>query len=223
MKMADLKRRASIFAALSDPTRLGIVDLLTLGDLSSTDIQLTLGVKSNLVAHHIRVLEKAGVLSRSRSEFDRRRSYVRLQPEAFDALTPRALAVPDRVVFVCTANSARSQLAEAMWRAESEIPVASAGMQPAAAINAGAVDVAERHGIAIDPAKSPRLLSDVLAETDLVITVCDNAHERMGGRDDLHWSIPDPAPLGTPEAFERAFGLIAQRIKALSSRLVAPA
>lgn len=217
--MTELKRRAGVFAALSDPTRLRIVDLLTLGDLSSSEIELLLELRSNLVAHHLRVLEKAGIVGRTRSEFDKRRSYIGLRSEVFDTLTPGSVDLPQRVVFVCTANSARSQLAEAIWRDSSAIPAASAGMHPGAVVNPGAVEAAARHGLRIDGGRSPQHISTVLADHDLVITVCDSAHEQLTGLDDLHWSIPDPAPVGTPEAFDSAFALIAQRIRALSLRL----
>ncbi|MCS5723917.1 helix-turn-helix domain-containing protein [Herbiconiux sp. CPCC 203407] len=217
--MSELKRRVAVFAALADPSRLQIIDLLTLGDLAPSEIELLLGLRSNLVAHHLRVLEEAQIVSRTRSESDKRRSYLSLQPEVFDTLTPVHVAVPKRVVFVCTANSARSQLAETIWREASEIPAASAGTHPGAAVNPGAVAVAERHGLRIDRHARPLAVEEVLLERDLVVTVCDSAHERMTGRDDLHWSIPDPARSGTPEAFERAFDLISRRIRALTSRL----
>ncbi|WP_382306117.1 ArsR family transcriptional regulator [Herbiconiux sp. UC225_62] len=219
--MTELRRRVAILAALADPTRLRIVDLLTLGDLASSEIELLLKLRSNLVAHHLRVLEKAGIVSRSRSEFDKRRTYIGLRSEIFDTLTPGRVEVPERVVFVCTANSARSQLAEAIWRDSSDIPAVSAGVDPGAGVNPAAVEAAARHGLVIDKAKRPLHVDEVLDhhdDHDLVITVCDGAHERMLGRDDLHWSIPDPAPLGTPEAFDSAFTLIAQRIRALSRR-----
>jgi protein-tyrosine-phosphatase len=217
--MTDVRRRVAVFAALADPTRLRIVDLLTLGDLASSEIELLLKLRSNLVAHHLRVLEKAEIVSRTRSEFDKRRSYIGLRTDIFDTLAPSSVERPERVVFVCTANSARSQLAEAIWRKSSDIPAVSAGMNPSPGINAAAVEAAARHGLAIDRAKRPLHVDQVLDENDLVITVCDGAHERMAGRDDLHWSIPDPAPLGTPEAFDSTFAQIAHRIQGLSLRL----
>ncbi len=217
--MTELKRRAAVFAALSDPHRLHIVDLLTLGDLSSTEIQEQLGIRSNLVAHHLDVLERARILTRTRSESDRRRSYIHLLPEAFDSLAAATVPAPERVLFVCTANSARSRIAEAIWRDTTGIPVASAGIRPAASVNPGAVAVANRHGLVIDD-RLPRQVDDVATAQDLVITVCDSAHEELSGRDDLHWSIPDPAATGTPEAFERAFRMITQRIRALTARLL---
>jgi protein-tyrosine-phosphatase len=220
--MQDLKRRVAVFAALADPTRLRIVDLLTLGDLSPSEIELMLELRSNLVAHHLRVLEKAGIVSRTRSEFDKRRSYIGLNPEVFTTLTPADVAIPDRVVFVCTANSARSQLAEAIWRDKSSIPTASAGVEPGTVVNPGAIAAAARNGLAIEASSRPQHVDQVIEERDLVITVCDGAHEQMAGKDDLHWSIPDPAPIGTPDAFDRAFTLITRRIHGLTLRLSAP-
>jgi len=101
---------------------------------------------SNLLAHHLRVLEAAGLLTRTRSEGDRRRSYLRLQLETLDRLLPPPIATTPRVVFVCTANSARSQLAVALWQRASQVPAASAGTHPAARIHPGAVAAAARHG-----------------------------------------------------------------------------
>ncbi|MGD8195367.1 helix-turn-helix domain-containing protein [Herbiconiux sp. P18] len=217
--MSDLTRRATTFAALADATRLWIVDLLVLGDLSSTEIQAALGLPSNLVAHHVRVLEKAGILTRARSEFDGRRTYLHLVRDAFDSLIPGPLTVRGRVVFVCTANSARSQLAEALWRRSSSIPALSAGMSPAAEVNPGAVAAARRHGFSLDGAARPRHVDDVIVEGDFVISVCDGAHEQLRGDDDLHWSIPDPAALGTEAAFDETVLELTDRIDVVAGRL----
>lgn len=219
--MSDLKRRAGIFAALADQTRLRIVDLLSLGDLSSSEIGARLDLRSNLIAHHLGVLEAAFIIVRTRSEFDRRRSYIGLRPEVFDTLAPASVPRPTRVLFVCTANSARSQLAEAIWRDTSSIPVASAGTSPADTVNPEAVASAARHGLVIDPWRKPRRIEDVLAEGDLLITVCDDAHERLLPRDDLHWSIRDPARIGTPAAFDATVETLRRRIPALSTRIAA--
>lgn len=217
--MTELERRAGIFAALADQTRLRIVDLLTMGDLSSSEIGSNLGLRSNLIAHHLGVLESARIIARTRSEFDKRRSYIGLRPEVFDTLSPPSVAPPRRVLFVCTANSARSQLAEAIWRGMSAIDVASAGTHPADEVNPGATASAARHGLAIDMSIRPRHIDDVRSDGDLVITVCDDAHERLFARDDLHWSIRDPARVGTAAAFDAAFETLWQRIRAFSSRL----
>lgn len=217
--MSELERRTAVFAALADPTRLRIVDLLGIGDLSATEIGDELALRSNLVAHHLRVLESARVIARTRSEFDRRRSYIGLRPEVFDTLAPATMARPERVLFVCTANSARSQLAEVIWRRESPVPAASAGIRPGAAVNAGAVAAAARHGFTIDAHAKPRHLDEVRERGDLVVTVCDDAHERLLGADDVHWSIPDPAPVGTPAAFDSAFATLSRRVRTLIAKL----
>lgn len=219
--MTELERRAAIFAALADQTRLRIVDLLTLGDLSSSEIGTTLDLRSNLIAHHLGVLESARIITRTRSEFDRRRSYIGLRPEVFDTLAPPSVDPPTRVLFVCTANSARSQLAETIWRDLSPVDVASAGTRPAAGVNPQAAAAAARHGLAIDQRRRPRHVNDVREDGDLVITVCDDAHEQLRTRDDLHWSVSDPARVGTPAAFDAAFDALRLRIRALSSRLIA--
>ncbi|NKF31080.1 ArsR family transcriptional regulator, partial [Pseudomonas sp. BGM005] len=62
---------------------------------------------------------------------------------------------------------------------------------------------------------------EVRTDGDLVITVCDDAHESLLTRDDLHWSVRDPARVGTPAAFDDAFDALSLRIRALSSRLIA--
>ncbi|WP_116948502.1 arsenate reductase/protein-tyrosine-phosphatase family protein [Jiangella endophytica] len=220
VERTELERRAATHAALSDPARLHMVDLLSLGDLSPSELQERLGMPSNLLAHHLRALEAAGLLTRRRSEADRRRSYVRLNPGALDGLSPGAVGHAHRVVFVCTANSARSQLAAALWRRASSIPATSAGTHPAARIDPGAVAAARRHDLPIRPAR-PRRLADIAADDDFVITVCDHAHEEIGDLGGLHWSIPDPVPAGTNEAFDAAVTTLADRVGGLAPRLTA--
>jgi len=117
IEAGSVVRRAALHAALGDPGRLTIVDTLAWGEASPGELAAQLGMTSNLLAHHLRVLEDAGLLTRHRSEGDRRRSYVALRRAALDLLTPAGPAVTaERVVFVCTHNSARSQLAEAILR-----------------------------------------------------------------------------------------------------------
>ena len=83
-----------------------------------------------------------------------------------------------RVVFVCTHNSARSQLAAALWAGRSRIPAASAGTRPARRIHPRTVRTARRHGLAL-LASATADVTDVLASDDLVVAVCDNAHEQL--------------------------------------------
>ena len=92
-------RRVQIHAALADPGRLVIVDRLLLGDASPSELQTALSMSSSLIAHHLGVLEGAGIVRRVRSEGDRRRSYLQLIPESLEALVPSAAWRADRVVF----------------------------------------------------------------------------------------------------------------------------
>jgi protein-tyrosine-phosphatase len=150
---------------------------------------------------------------RTRSEGDRRRTYLRLRPEVLASLTPPALENAQRVVFVCTHNSARSQLAAALRRDRIGGPVASAGTQPAARVHPRAVKVAHRHGLALDAAGTAHV-GDVVHDGDLVIAVCDNAHEDLSTpvRPRLRWPVPDPVRVDTDNAFEAAYTDLAGRI-----------
>lgn len=211
----DTARRAAVFAALADPARLAIVDHLLLADASPSELRAVLGMQSNLLAHHLGVLKRAGVVRDSRSEADGRRTYLSLNRPALETLVPSAQRRAHRVVFVCTQNSARSQLAAAIWNRRSELPATSAGTHPAARVHPGAVAAARRHKLHLRP-HTPRRLSDVLAAGDLVIAVCDNAHEELSGElDRLHWSIPDPARTERAEAFDAAVGDLTDRIQHL--------
>ncbi|HEU5109615.1 MAG TPA: helix-turn-helix domain-containing protein [Micromonosporaceae bacterium] len=214
--------RARVHAALGDPARLAIVDLLTLGDASPGEIAARLDLPSNLVAHHVNVLADAGLVARNRSEGDRRRTYLRLRPGTLAALRPPSAAAARRVVFVCTHNSARSQLAAALWRRRGTTPAASAGTHPAVRVHPRAVAVANRHGLRLDPTGTAHV-TDVVGDGDLVIAVCDNAHEDLTGpgaagvaRPRLHWSVPDPVRVDTDAAFEAAYTELADRIDRLA-------
>lgn len=219
--MPDLRARAAKHAALSDPARLAVVEALSLGDASPTELQGLLAMPSNLLAHHLKVLEHEGLLARTRSEADRRRTYLRLVPSALAGLVPGAVAAPPRIVFVCTANSARSQLAATIWRRSSTIAVASAGTHPADRIDPRAVAVAHRHGLPLRLAR-PRPLEEVATGRDLVITVCDTAHEELKGMvAGRHWSVPDPVRIGTEAAFDAAFADLVRRVTDLAPRLAA--
>lgn len=214
----QLADRARVHAALADTTRLRIVDLLSVSDATASELGATIGVGSNLLAHHVGVLENSGLVERQRSEGDRRRTYLRLVPTALDIHGPQSLALPRRVVFVCTANSARSHLAAALWRRASPIPAASAGTHPAASIHPGAIATAGRHQLPM-PRRRPRAVGEVLTDGDLLVTVCDRAHEAIAPAGGLHWSVPDPVKPGTEAAFDAAYDHLAARISDLEPRL----
>lgn len=217
----DLERRAAVHAALADPARLRVTDALSDGDASPSELGTLLGMPSNLLAHHLNVLEQAGIVTRHRSEGDRRRSYLRLVPGSLEALAPGSRRLASRVLFVCTANSARSHLAAALWRRASGIPAASAGTHPANAIDPGAVEAARRRLIPL-PRLRPRHIADVAVDGDLIVTVCDLAHEELGGLAAVHWSIPDPVPAGDPASFDVALDELARRVRQFAPRLAPP-
>jgi len=204
-----------VHAALGEPARLAIVDKLVLGDASPSELGRELGLSSNLLAHHVKLLEQAGILARSRSEGDHRRSYLRLRPEALAGLVPAGVLRVPRVVFVCTHNSARSQLAAVLWQQRSSVPVASAGTRPAKRVHPLAVTVARGHGLTLARARTAHV-DELLRPDDLVVAVCDNAHEQcVDPAKRLHWSVSDPALVGTEEAFDRAFRDLADRVDRL--------
>ena len=235
--------RARMHAALGEPVRLTIVDQLALGDASPGELGAVVDLPTNLLAHHLRVLEEAGLIRRVRSEGDKRRSYVQLRWD--DPAVARLLSasvvgpggtVP-RVVFVCTHNSARSQLAAAAWARASRIPVACAGTHPADRVHPGAVEVGRRHGLRLGRARTHRV-ADTVRPGDLVVAVCDNAHEELvaaapaadgaalvdaalggTGRSWLHWAVPDPVRVGTDEAFETAYADLSHRVERLAATL----
>jgi arsenate reductase len=132
-------------------------------------------------------------------------------------------ASPIRVIFVCVANSARSQMAEAILRREGgdRFEVVSAGVD-SKGVNPLTIRALANVGIDISAARSKSVSEFVGQPFDYVITVCDPAREACpyfpGGRKTLHWSFDDPAEAKGTEAerlavFERVMGEIAGRIR----------
>lgn len=215
MSMWSLEGRARAYAALGDPSRLAIIDLLANADLASGELGNHLAIPTNLIAHHLKVLEEAGLIQRRRSEGDGRRTYVTRTSACNDLIRAGRVARPHRIAFVCSQNSARSQLAESYWRTISDIPVVSGGTHPASRVHPRAVTVGRRHGLDLTSAR-PRLALDVLNGDELVIAVCDRAYEDLDDQP-LHWSIPDPALAESIAAFEGAFDEISGRITRLAA------
>lgn len=222
----ELERRARMHAALGDPVRLGLVDRLSLTDLAPSALGDLTGLRSNLLAHHLRVLEEAGIVERRQSEGDGRRTYVRIRLEdpAVRSLVPDA-DQPDglrgrRILFVCTHNSARSKLAAAAWTRASDLPTVSAGTHPAHRVHPRAERTAGRHHLRLSPTTAH--FSDVVRQDDLVVSVCDQAHEELSSSDHpavVHWSVPDPVRRQGDRAFESAFTEISDRVDALAGAI----
>lgn len=110
-RVRDLEPRARAHQALSDAHRVLIAELLHESDRTPGDLAEMTGMPSNLMAFHLKTLEEAGLVERRRSEGDSRRRYVCLREEGLRLLgLDRRPPAPGSVVFVCTHNSARSQL-----------------------------------------------------------------------------------------------------------------
>jgi arsenate reductase (thioredoxin) len=151
----------------------------------------------------------------------------RLAPSV-DASRDASGMAPMRVLFLCTGNSARSQIAEAILNHVSggRFVGASAGVKPAERVNPFAVEVLARHGLRWR-GHAPRGLEGIEQEHwDFVITVCDRARETCPIFPDqpvvAHWGMADPAGVdGTDDekrrAFDEAFLLIRRRIELLVS------
>ncbi|MCA9916162.1 MAG: arsenate reductase ArsC [Anaerolineae bacterium] len=103
-----------------------------------------------------------------------------------------------KVLILCTANSARSQMAEGLLRhlAGDYMEVHSAGSKPSV-VNPFAIQAMEKRGIDITGHRSKHLSEYLQASFDYVITVCDNAAETCpvfpGKAERIHWGFPDPA------------------------------
>ncbi|MBL0940099.1 MAG: arsenate reductase ArsC [Gemmatimonadaceae bacterium] len=134
-----------------------------------------------------------------------------------------------RILVLCTGNSARSQMAEALFatlgvaRGAGRVEAESAGSRPAARINPYAVETLAAHGI-IWRDRQPQSIQDVSGRSyDLVITVCDNARDVCpffpGAGTQVHWGMPDPADHALPEdarrAFAESYNAIRDRVEAL--------
>lgn len=195
-----------------------MVDELAVSDRSPVELRRLVGIESNLLAHHLDVLEGVGLIERSRSSGDGRRRYVHLLREGFDGLVPGRPVDVGPALFICSANSARSQLAAVLWSELTGASAESAGTHPAERVHPGAVAAAERAGLDLSGAE-PRELTPGESLPPLVVTVCDRAHEEVA--DDstwLHWSIPDPVPVGTKAAFDAALGELRERIESVLDR-----
>ena len=134
-----------------------------------------------------------------------------------------------RILVLCTGNSARSQIAEALLkqRGGRHVEVASAGSDPASRVHPLAVDVLAEAGIDWS-GRVPRGIDDVVDQTwDVVITVCDRARDACpvfpGRPPAAHWGLPDPAAaIGTQAERRRAFEEVHRELAQRIDRLFAP-
>ncbi|MGI9018206.1 MAG: ArsR family transcriptional regulator [Euzebya sp.] len=214
--------RATVHAALGDPTRLAIVEALLDSDLAPDEVARDLGLATNGLAHHLRVLRDARLVDTHTSHGDRRRRYLTLHRPRLNGLVQQPSWTVDSVLFVCTANAARSQMASALWNQRSPVPSTSAGHQPAKTIPSPTRKVLAAHGLPA-PSSPPRSYDEIQHAAGLVISVCDVAREHGVPFDSprLHWSIPDPLG-GTQSGFDATFEEIAERIDHVVGRVFLP-
>jgi protein-tyrosine-phosphatase len=210
-----LAARAVVHAALGEPARLAIVEELVSSDRSPKELGQRLGMPSNLLAHHLEVLEQAGLIARTPSSGDGRRKYVRLVGEPLAGMGISAPASGGEMLFVCTHNSARSQLAAAMWTDRTGHRATSAGTRPSARVHRGAAAAARRAGLSLADAV-PTELGEVPAAVQ-VVTVCDLVHEELDPAPQWwHWSIPDPVERGDAAAFDAVVAELDARIMSVT-------
>jgi protein-tyrosine-phosphatase len=194
----------------------------------------------NLVSYHLGKLRDARLVTARRSSADRRDAYYSVDLSRFGEMlaatggalhpglrpTMHPLSGGGRVLFLCTGNSARSQMAEALTRVRSGglVEAHSAGSHPKA-LHPDAVRVMrEEHGIDLAGQRSKNLAEFAEERFDRVISLCDRVREVCpefpGQPDTVHWSIPDPAAdaAGYP-AFQRTAAELETRIGFLLATL----
>ncbi len=223
---------------LAHDLRWNMLKALTVGDYRVQELVDLVNEPMNLVSYHLKKLRDDGLVNTRRSDADGRDVYYsldldnlcQLYREAGASLhpalqfdpTPADLitAVPDkvRVLFVCTHNSARSQMAEGLMRhiTPNSIDVHSAGSHPTH-LHPDAVRTMDALGINIR-GQAAKHFTDYEGHTfDYVITVCDLAREVCptfpGDGQQIHWGFPDPAKIDDPAARTQAFEQTALRLK----------
>jgi ArsR family transcriptional regulator, arsenate/arsenite/antimonite-responsive transcriptional repressor / arsenate reductase (thioredoxin) len=224
------------------PLRWRLLSELARSDRRVSELCELAGRRQSLVSYHLRQLRDGGLVSMRRSAADGRDSYYILElarcgellSRAGASLHPALTSTPRpraprrhgaplaRVLFLCTGNSARSQIAEAVCERLSggAVSAASAGSHPKA-LHANAVRVMRERGIDISGRRSKHLSEFSDRRFDYVISLCDRVREVCpefpGGPELIHWSIPDPArEPGSDEqtlpAFERTASELCTRI-----------
>jgi protein-tyrosine-phosphatase len=201
------------------PLRWRLLGELAASDRTVNELTGLVGEAQNLVSYHLAKLRDAGLVFTRRSSADGRDAYyavdlarvgellsttaTTLHPGL--ALTPSAAAPPDeergpvKVLFLCTGNSARSQMAEALARTRSggTVEAYSAGSNPKP-LHANAVRVMyDEYGVDLRGHESKHLDVFIDEHFDWVISLCDRVREVCpefpGDPETIHWSIPDPA------------------------------
>lgn len=224
-----------LFDLLSHRLRWAIVQQLASGDVRVNEIVSHLGEPMNVVSYHLKKMRDSGLIVGRRSEADARDVYYQLDLARLKALYAEASALlhpsfsnepqPQlqsklRVLFVCSFNSARSQMAEAWLRhlSDGQVEVSSAGINPGK-IHPEAIRAMEAHGIDISSQRAKSVEKFAHQQFDLVITVCDIAREEVPTFDHvkrfLHWGMPNPLktpPSEQKEVYDRTAAALRSRV-----------
>lgn len=236
-----------ILGLLSDPLRWQLVSELGCSDRRVGELVHLVGKPQNLVSYHLAELRRAGIVSARRSSADGRDVYYRadllrcrdllgaagraLHPGLALAPTPPAGLEPTRgrprLLFLCTGNSARSQIAEAFveHRSAGNVEARSAGSHPKS-LHPNAVRVMAEREIDIADRPTKPLTRFVRTRFDRVVTLCDKVREICpefaGTPITAHWSIADPAAAGEDDdATYPAFDAVANEIESRVDLLLA--
>jgi protein-tyrosine-phosphatase len=232
-----------IFGMLADPLRWNLMVELRRSDRRAGELVALTGRPQNLVSYHLGELRRVGLVTARRSSADGRDVYYRADVSrcrqmlhlASDGIEPPP-APHDRrrrprVLFLCTGNSARSQIAEALTRHRSggTVEARSAGSQPKS-LHPCAVQVLAERGIDISDHRTKPLSRFARTRFDRVVTLCDKVREVCpefpGSPITSHWSIADPSAAGDTDAVERAVrdvtDEIDDRVGLLLAELMAP-
>lgn len=193
---------------MADETRWQLIQTLRGSDCQVGELVELLGMPQNLVSYHLGLLRQAGLARTHRSEADARALYYGIDIRALEAayagigaalqLTRPGDGDLGPVVFLCTGNSARSQIAEGWLRVLSggRVAVRSAGTHPRA-LHPLAIEVMREVGVDIGYQRAKDLNAIADLTPAVVVTVCDRAREECTGQiaapRQIHWSIPDPA------------------------------
>jgi protein-tyrosine-phosphatase/DNA-binding transcriptional ArsR family regulator len=199
----------------SHPVRWALLTELAASDYRVRELAAAVDEPQNLVSYHLRLLRSAGLIDARRSTFDGRDTYYHLNlarcagafAEAATALHPAltpATNPPERsrfrsVLFLCSGNSARSPMAEALLqkKAGGRIRVASAGSHPKPELHPNAIRIMrDTYGIDLRGSRPQPLAAVARRRFDCVITLCDKVREYAhdhGVAAAMHWSLPDPS------------------------------
>lgn len=218
---------------LAHDVRWNILSMLAYSDYCVQELVRLLEQPQNLVSYHLRRLREQDIITERRSSADGRDIYYSLDLDLLHRLyvatgealhpalsnmeatlekkIPPSPRKPIRVLFLCTENSARSQMAEALVRhlSKGKVEAFSAGSHPTS-LHPYAVQTLATMGIDISQQQSKHYNQYLGQSFDRIVTVCDRVRESCpnfpGDPERIHWSFPDPAAQeGSEEAKYHAF------------------